>query len=115
MWGDYSVGQVITVDGCDGAVEAIVLEISASGVFYDTLPVNDVYWSGADQAAALLDGWALFQVDGGKLEIQRHDESSRFDDDIQARDYVMNSGDGRCRRAKAYLLLFPNGREPMIP
>lgn len=71
MCGDYSVGQVITVDGCDGAVEAIVLEISASGVFYDTLPVNEVYWSGADQAAALLDGWALFQLASSLLSLDR--------------------------------------------
>ncbi len=95
----YEVGQTMMVDG----KASIIIEVSGSGLFYDSMPLEDIFWTIPDQEEALGQGWGLFQTDG-KLKIQRYDESQCFDSDWAAQNYVENSGDGICRKAKAYLL-----------
>ncbi|MDD5394847.1 MAG: hypothetical protein PHE17_17655 [Thiothrix sp.] len=98
MTGEYNVGQIIEVDGG----RSIIVEVSH--FFYDAIPLDTVFWSGASQEKALSQGWAIVEV-GGKLEIQRYDESKRFDSDEAARHFVENAGEEICRRAIAFVLL----------
>jgi hypothetical protein len=98
MTGEYNVGQIIEVDGG----RSIIVEVSH--FFYDAIPLDTVFWSGASQEKALSQGWAIVEV-GGKLEIQRYDESNRFDSDEAARHFVENAGEEICRRAIAFVLL----------
>lgn len=98
MTDEYKVGQIIEVDGR----RSIIVEVSR--FFYDAIPLDTVFWSGASQGRALSQGWAIFQTDG-TLEIQRNDESNRFDSDEAARHFVENSGDDICRQATAFVLL----------
>lgn len=52
-------------------------------------PVEDASWTAEDQAAALLDGWALFNTGESRMEIQRLDEAAVFESDDAARAHVL--------------------------
>lgn len=109
MTGTYTVGQVIDVDGRP----SIIVEVSA--FFYDAIPLDTIFWSGASQERALGQGWAIFEVADGTVEIQRYDEAGRFDSDQSARDFVGNSGDPLCRMAIAYIWVHNTRKKGMAP
>ena len=49
---------------------------------------SNLIWTPKDQAAALREGWALFDMDTPRAEIQRDDEAAIFDNDRAARKHV---------------------------
>jgi hypothetical protein len=63
-------------------------------VGYDNVTEGRNIWTQLDQERALRQGWGVFDVDQtGLLQIQKSDESGRFDTDAEAICYVIGRAD----------------------
>lgn len=51
-----------------------------------------IRWTRADQARALKEGWALFNMDTTSPSIQKDDEAGKFSSDWDARLHVIRRG-----------------------
>ena len=69
---------------------------------------SNLIWTPKDQAAALREGWALFDMDTPRAEIQRDDEAAIFDNDRAARKHVeRQEAHGSILHRKALIYLGP--------
>lgn len=82
--------------------------ILVSGVTIAEAIKNLIHWTLADSVAATEEGWDLFDIGGGVLDLQRIDEEGVFDTDFEAEQFVkQRAAEGSELHKKAFLCLTP--------